>query len=431
MECPFVLLKKTASKYVENKVYPCVLFGWFAVITYPLYYFIWRYTSFIGYENIYLRLIAVALGIPLILKDRWSSKIKFLFPVYWYCALTYCLPFLFTFSLLKNDFSSSAALNSLTVLTLSVLLLDIVPLIIITIIGAITGCLTYYVTTGSIYLPHDFSLILITSASIIVFGALFAHNKDIIHQTKFRTLKTISASMAHELKTPLRTIASYASGVKKYLPALLTTYEKATTAKLDVPLIMPAAFSTLERSVTAIEREANDTFTIINMLMVTAGMANALIDQAPTVETSAVECITEALNHYPYDRDEEKLVHWDAAQNQALDFKFTCKKLLVVHTVLNLLKNAFYYIKKASKGEIFIWLENDRKHNIIHVKDTSTGIAAKILPHIFDQFYSQTPHGTGIGLAFCKMVMQSLNGDIKCVSQEGEFTEFVLSFPLK
>jgi len=53
-----------------------------------------------------------------------------------------------------------------------------------------------------------------------------------------------------------------------------------------------------------------------------------------------------------------------------------------------------------------------------------------MLPKIFDRFFSSTHHGSGIGLAFCKLVMQAYGGNITCQSQQGEFTEFVLSFPV-
>jgi signal transduction histidine kinase len=51
------------------------------------------------------------------------------------------------------------------------------------------------------------------------------------------------------------------------------------------------------------------------------------------------------------------------------------------------------------------------------------------LPHIFDSFFTtESSTGTGVGLAFSKMVMQSHQGKIECASVEGEYTEFILSF---
>src|SRR5207248_1330446 len=105
------------------------------------------------------------------------------------------------------------------------------------------------------------------------------------------------------------------------------------------------------------------------------------------------------------------------------------QKVLTIHILFNLLKNAIYYIRTAHEGDIHIWLELGKKHNKLHFRDTGKGISADILPKIFDLFFSKTYHGSGIGLAFCKMVMQSYGGNIECDSVEGEFAEFILNFP--
>ncbi len=37
--------------------------------------------------------------------------------------------------------------------------------------------------------------------------------------------------------------------------------------------------------------------------------------------------------------------------------------------------------------------------------------------------------GTGIGLAFVRLVIDSFGGHIRCASVLGEYTEFIMSFP--
>ena len=41
----------------------------------------------------------------------------------------------------------------------------------------------------------------------------------------------------------------------------------------------------------------------------------------------------------------------------------------------------------------------------------------------------ETKKGTGLGLAYCKMIMQGYGGDITCESKLGKYTRFALSFP--
>ena len=101
----------------------------------------------------------------------------------------------------------------------------------------------------------------------------------------------------------------------------------------------------------------------------------------------------------------------------------------MTHVFFNLLKNAVYYVEAANQGGIDIRVETGDKFNKVYFKDTGTGIPAKSLPHIFERFYTTTDNGTGIGLAFCQLVMQSFGGDISCQSTEGQYTEFTLKFP--
>lgn len=176
----------------------------------------------------------------------------------------------------------------------------------------------------------------------------------------------------------------------------------------------------------SIEAETKAAFAIIDMLFVKSGMMNLDLTQIEKCSISA--CIAEALQRYPFAPDEREKVIWSPENSS--DFEFSGKKILMIHVIFNLLKNALYYLKVASKGEITIWSEPGAEYNMLHFKDTGTGIAPEILPHIFERFFSHTLHGTGIGLAFCKMVMQNFGGDISCKSVVGEFTEFNLKFPL-
>lgn len=249
--------------------------------------------------------------------------------------------------------------------------------------------------------------------------------KDLAQKTS-NFMQLVTGAMAHELRTPLRTISCGAVGLKKYLPLLIQAYELAKAANLDVPLIPKMHYEILPSAAESIETEAKAAFAIIDMLFVKSGVMN--LDLTQIEKCSIRACIAEALQRYPFAPDEREKVIWSSENSS--DFEFSGKKILMIHVIFNLLKNALYYLKVAGKGEIKIWLEPGAEYNMLHFKDTGTGITPEILPHIFERFFSHTLHGTGIGLAFCKMTMQNFGGDISCKSVVGEFTEFNLKFPL-
>ena len=98
---------------------------------------------------------------------------------------------------------------------------------------------------------------------------------------------------------------------------------------------------------------------------------------------------------------------------------------------VNLIKNGLYYVQRAGKGEITISTETTDNANHILVHDTGAGIPLMVRKQIFERFYTttRTGQGAGIGLSFCKMVMEAIGGDIKCESVEGDHTTFTLTFP--
>lgn len=245
------------------------------------------------------------------------------------------------------------------------------------------------------------------------------------NEEKVKVMQSLGASIAHELRTPLRSIITGVHGIENLLPVLLKSYDVANNANLLTEVIKPQQIELLRKALTNLKMEGVSANTIIDMLLM---KIKGAITETPNVkrQLSISECLTDALQRYGFQELERKLVICDITS----DFQFGGDKLLVVHILFNLLKNALYYIAKAKKGKIYIHLEKGQNENMLCFKDTGKGIAKEVLPSIFNRFYSKTEGGVGIGLSFCKMAMEWMGGDITCQSIEDEYTEFVLHFPI-
>lgn len=404
----------------ESQFIPLGIIGF---IGFALYYVIWHNITPTAYESMPLRLFAMLLCLGLILKNYWPSQLRPFLPLYWYFTLWYIMPFFFTFMILKNNFSGVWIQNSMTSLFFLILLVDWFGLIVLLALGIFLGWLSYVLTTPSIYVPSGILGIIWAYIAVIGVGGLFIYNREQRQREKLQTMRSLGASIAHELRTPLRAIGSGMNSIKNCLPQFMETYQLAKDQKLAVPVIDSRLYKLLPTIFNNVESETQAAFTVIDMLLIKVNQLGAKTVQTELCSIS--HCVNEALRRYPFDAGEKELVTW---QNEG-DFIFRGAELLTIHIIFNLLKNALYYIKVAGKGEIKIWLEHGEKENLLHFKDTGQGVSDAILPNIFDRFFSQTQHGAGIGLAFCKAVMHSFDGDITCQSKEGEYTEFVLSFP--
>ena len=98
--------------------------------------------------------------------------------------------------------------------------------------------------------------------------------------------------------------------------------------------------------------------------------------------------------------------------------------------LFNLIDNALKAIFDAGKGNIFIWLEQNGKHNFLHFKDTGIGLPGDERQDLFKPFHTRRNNGTGLGLAFCKTVMNNYGGDIVARGRDKQYAHFILKFPL-
>ncbi len=95
---------------------------------------------------------------------------------------------------------------------------------------------------------------------------------------------------------------------------------------------------------------------------------------------------------------------------------------------LNLLRNS----REAMPGGGTVEVKTRLAPNGIveaEVSDTGSGIPPQEMARIFDPFYSTKSGGTGLGLAFTLQVLKEHGGTIRCESDPGRGTTFVVRLP--
>ncbi|MBY0281186.1 MAG: HAMP domain-containing histidine kinase [Alphaproteobacteria bacterium] len=407
-------------------------FGIFGIINYPLCYFILYYAGSQTNEDLTIRLIATALCVPLIFVSSWPDKAKKYLNLYWFITILYCLPFLGTYMLLKNNISNEWLMNEVLGLFLLIFLADWLIFSLLLSLGIAFGYLIFMATQQALVIPTNetfsFTFALYTYVYAIGLGLIFARNKEIIYQERQKTaemieriksMEMLAGAMAHELRTPLGSISLIAQVLKMHIPTLIKGYK---WAKEKNPEIEGIDEDYIEKAPTEIETTTRGAFSIIDILLMNVkGVTNEASKEPCDIKV----CIQNALAAYPLTSTEKQIIYIDTAEN----FTFQGNELFMRHVLFNLLKNALYYVKSANKGGVYMRTERSADANILYFKDTGKGMPASMVPHVFERFYSKTQHGTGIGLAFCKSVMENFGGNISCESIEGEHTTFILRFP--
>jgi len=116
-------------------------------------------------------------------------------------------------------------------------------------------------------------------------------------------------------------------------------------------------------------------------------------------------------------------------------FTINADSELLQRVFSNLLVNAIKFSKSSEDIDIII-MEAEPGWLKVEVTDKGEGVDASILPVIFDKFAitvkkkSGIVGSTGLGLAFCKMVIEAHGGNIGATSEKGAGSVFWFTLPL-
>lgn len=105
----------------------------------------------------------------------------------------------------------------------------------------------------------------------------------------------------------------------------------------------------------------------------------------------------------------------------------------LIRVFINIIGNAEKYTPEG--GKISVLARNDGYYVAVYITDTGVGIPKDKLAFIFEPFFrargkEERYRGSGLGLTFCKKIMDSHGGKISATSKEGEGTTCILKFPV-
>ena len=279
-----------------------------------------------------------------------------------------------------------------------------------------TGKERWFLTTRSTLLDDD---------GVKVVGvfetAVEITERKIIEQVKIEKSKKIInftnlmvSSISHELRIPFGAINSQIDSLK-------------ATFKQKAPLLVieKEFWKSYSNIKNVVDRAA---LVIRDMVLKLKVFSSGNLPKLTYTKLSIVDDVKKFIESFPFQAEEKELIKIIWGQ----DFKYIGDSKLTEHMLINLVKNAFDAIKNnSSRGNIIIEFNlNNKNYNQLIIKDTGIGISKEALPNIFNQLeFKSSNSGAGLGLFFCKTIMESYGGSIVCNSKLGEYTQFILNFP--
>ena len=413
----FDKLAKYSVAKVKDVGPPYQLFGIFTCVNYVVPYFMWSFDQFHNQEHLtILRFAAGGLCIFLMLANQWHRKVEKYLPLYWHFTLMFCLPFLTTVMFFCTQAQHGWLLNmGLAVFFLSVLV-DWKTFIALNIIGIILGGVYYksFIETPTVVLDAQTIYMMVYTFIFSAFiGMLFAKKRGILAHEKADVMRSFTDVMAHELKTP---ISNCKMSVETLMNILQSGRSKKQNGKITIAL-SNSDYAMLKELQERLKVDINRETQLIEMSLMTSKAAVIADDKD---EYSMKETVKSAIEEMPLLTEDRKRLSVDIKD----DFTYYGSKQYMIHVIWNLLGNAFKHGLVSKPDARITVTVFDRQ---LWVRDTGKGIDNKLLNKIFDRFYT-TSSSTGLGLSFCKMVVEDCGGTISCHSTPGEHTTFVIQF---
>jgi signal transduction histidine kinase len=107
---------------------------------------------------------------------------------------------------------------------------------------------------------------------------------------------------------------------------------------------------------------------------------------------------------------------------------------MMKQVLLNLLKNAMEAMPEGGRLEIRTGLreasDGEPALAVIELKDSGVGISETDLRKVFRPLYTTKPRGNGLGLPFCRQVIEEHGGEIRINSRKGSGTTVTFSIPI-
>lgn len=405
----FLRVWQRHERNFDHATWRFIVLAWVGCLGMPAYYLIWTFVFPQVYENLALRLLGVVLCLP----APWAGRLfkGRLRDAYLFTAVTYVLPFQFTFLFLMNRSSgvwSQSLLVALIVLfhfpTLWALASFAIGVLAACVLFALAGDPAFLLSTEVLQnLPiYAFTIVVVAVAKV---------GRRVLANEKLAGMAQGLASVSHELRTPLVSVEANVRGIHRRL------------SSSSPPT--PADWHEMGEAMSRIQYEVRHMNHMVDLFLMSAAAVSEQLEADEYV--SMREIVDSVIRRYPFTSQAQR----DAIRiDVRADFTFAGRHELSVVIMLNLLRNALNALRRAGRGRIRIIVDGKRAPPRLLFIDTGCGIPAPQLPLIFKRFYSYPPKsGSGIGLALCKEIIDAWKARIRCVSREWAYTIFILEFP--
>jgi signal transduction histidine kinase len=268
------------------------------------------------------------------------------------------------------------------------------------------------------YSGRVFAVIVTTIVMILLLAQTFALNARLMRMAvmlhrersnKFANMEAVVASIAHEVRQPLASIAVRGAAARRYLACKPPDLHKARAC---VDTMVDASM------------RANEIFDNIRALFCDAGQERQPINLNQLI-AEALDLLREELNAHGIETSVQQAPQLPSVM---------AHKGQLREVILNLMQNAIDAMKALSDRRRILRIKTEPHGNeaiVILVEDTGHGIEPGKIGSIFDPFFSTKAKGMGLGLAISKSIVERHHGELSVSSEIDGGARFRIILPIK
>jgi two-component system CAI-1 autoinducer sensor kinase/phosphatase CqsS len=385
------------------------------LVGHPLFFLIWSFTFPQPYESLVLRAAMAAGGVGLLVlpgpgRAPPTRAAAILFSAIFWVTL----PWFFTWMYFCNSGNAVWLASMAAMLLIYYQLTDWR----LASVGAASGVALAWLMFEALGpdvppVPDEVALV---NAVVLAFcwamGLVLAVSSSNLRREQLNATLDTMGVMAHELRTPLATLQLIGEALRNEAPR----HHGESGERLGQLAVR------LDSLVRNMNRQ-------INMQMTNARLMRLA---AHAERLSAAEVVQRAIADYPFRSSRERQC---VVVRVYSDFHFLGSPQLFSQVIDNLTKNALRSLAAAFSasrpGDLLIEIGAQPDRGRIVFTDNGIGIDPELQARIFQPFFS-TDRGTGhgLGLAFCRRVVQAANGTIRVKSARHHGAVFTVELPV-
>ena len=271
--------------------------------------------------------------------------------------------------------------------------------------------LAFYAGRSFVVITATVVLVVLLTETMTLYARLavsiFAQRRE--RESRMMTMEALAASIAHELNQPLAAVVGNAGAGLRWLDR-------------PVPDLAEARAS-LQRVVRDGHRAAAAIESIRSLFHV------AYQERSPLFINAIILEVFELLGVEL--RSERVLIVTDLAVDLPM---MSASKSQLQQVILNLITNAIEAMRPITDRARVLKVSTkfvSGQGVLIDVADSGTGIDPKNVDGLFDAFFTTKPHGTGMGLAICRSIVEAHGGRLSAAPNEPHGAVFRFTVPVE